>query len=91
MKGTDNVCLGKHKTVIRDIDISSLSCKADSPGQAMKHFCSEISRIEGRYVESLLHPGRARVQVCIFTLGELVHRTRGADMRILTTLPSEFF
>lgn len=82
MKGTDNVCLGKHKTVIRDIDISSLT---------MKHFCSETSRIEGRFVESLPHPGRARVQVCIFTLGELVHRTRGADMRILTTLPSEFF
>lgn len=36
MKGTDCVCLGKHKTVIRDIDILSLTCKADSPGKAMK-------------------------------------------------------
>lgn len=71
MKGTCYVCFGKHKTVIRDIDILSLTRKAHSPGKAMRNFCSETSGTEGRYVEGLMHPEMACVQVCIFTLGNL--------------------
>lgn len=58
IKDTDNFCLGKHKTVIRDIVILSLISKANSPGKSVKHSFSEASRMEDRHAETLIDPER---------------------------------